>query len=71
MGDYEASEWFGDEWRQTHEESVDVWPENIQIQGEKMFVSGKLCVPESLTNKVIMAQHQVMGAKLLQKEVHT
>ena len=58
--DYQKSEMWGDWWEAAHTDD-EPWPENVQIHHRKMYLSGKLCVPESLSARLIRALHAQLG----------
>ena len=58
--DYQTSEHWAETWKVIQSESGD-WPTNVLVWQHKIFVEGKLAVPERLSAWVVMAQHSRLG----------
>ena len=58
---YYASERWAEEWVVTQDPDRPEWPLGIKIYEHKMYWYEKLCVPESVTGRVIRAHHAEIG----------
>ena len=59
---YADSPYWQEIWDQVHNPGEgDDWPIDTQLQGEKLYIDQKLCVPECVTERLILAQHILMG----------
>jgi hypothetical protein len=69
---YYASERWAEEWVVTQDPDRPEWPLGIKIYEHKMYWYEKLCVPETVTGRVIRAHHAEIGhvgGKKLWKEM--
>ena len=57
---YVASPQWAEVWDQTHSPKGR-WPKHIRLIGDKLYLDGKLCLPESLVLNVLAAHHEFMG----------
>jgi hypothetical protein len=56
--DYETSPCWGGLWYDCHDNINEEWPEGISIYSEKIYVDGKLAIPEDLVEELIKSHHQ-------------
>ena len=57
---YQGSEHWKDIWNQTHTGAQE-WPKGFQIQRDKLYYMGKLCVPETFTTGILAEFHVASG----------
>ena len=57
---YDDCYWFGELWRLIHTPGSD-WPRGLQLDHGKMYQDGQLCLPTSLTARVMRAFHAAAG----------
>jgi transposase InsO family protein len=57
---YRQSQWWSKPWRIVQRQGGD-WPKGFQLHENRLFFSGKLCVPWGLTGRVVRAHHEAVG----------
>jgi len=57
--EYERCPFWGESWRKIHG-SADDWPPGFQFLENRLIFEGKICIPLSLQNAHIRAQHEFM-----------
>ena len=57
---YRSSAEWSEAWQKAHDQDGE-WPANYQLREGRMFLEGKLCVPESLVADVLASLHENAG----------
>lgn len=57
---YHDSPMWGEQWDAAHAQAAD-WPEGVRILHGKMYIADRLCVPESVSDRLIRSLHVHVG----------
>ena len=57
---YQNSEMWKDMWATAHNQG-EPWPEGVRILQNKMYLSDKLCVPETVSHRLMRSLHVQVG----------